>query len=166
MIVYRLTLPQYANDLSGTGASLFGGRWNSIGNPLIYTAQTSSLSILEHLVHIHGTESIRYVLSRIGINEHQVEDLKYSVSNTWELNEDETSEIGDAWLKNRSSPVLKVASVLNPLEYNFLINPNHPDLELKIENQDWFIYDRRLKKHKIFISTSSIPSKRYQLLLH
>ena len=32
MIVFRLSKAQFANDLSGKGAELVGGRWNSRGN--------------------------------------------------------------------------------------------------------------------------------------
>ncbi|WP_425390891.1 RES family NAD+ phosphorylase [Ekhidna sp.] len=147
MIVFRLTLPKYANDLSGMEAALYGGRWNSIGNFVLYTAQTSSLSILEHLVHITGADSIKYMLTKIevtgGINEITMDDLP----DNWQENEKITNSIGDEWTKKMSTPLLKVPSVINPLECNYLINPNHPDLKMEIMNQEWFIYDRRLVKN-------------------
>ncbi|MEQ8904549.1 RES family NAD+ phosphorylase [Ekhidna sp.] len=146
MIVYRLTLPKYANDLSGIGASLFGGRWNSSGNFMLYTAQTSSLSILEHLVHITGADSFKYLLLALIVDENQVADLRTPLPENWKSDENATSKIGDQWIKDQTSTILKVPSVINPLESNFLINPNHPDLQLEIVNQDWFVYDRRLMK--------------------
>ncbi|SNT26223.1 RES domain-containing protein [Ekhidna lutea] len=146
MIVYRLTLPKYADDLSGMGAALFGGRWNSIGNFMLYTAQTSSLSILEHLVHITGADSFKYLLLALNVDENQVEDLRTSLPENWKSDENTTSKIGDQWIKNQFSAILKVPSAINPLESNFLINPNHPDLKMEIVNQDWFVYDRRLMK--------------------
>lgn len=144
MIVYRLTLPQYANDLSGIGAALYGGRWNSIGNFVLYTAHASSLSILEHLVHITGAESIKYTLSEIEVNTSTIEEVADNLPKEWQENEKITAKIGDEWTRSMSSPVLKVPSVINPLEKNFLINPNHPLLEIEILRQDWFMYDRRL----------------------
>ena len=52
MIVFRITHQRYAADLSGHGAELYGGRWNSVGTPLLYTSTQRSLCILEHLVHL------------------------------------------------------------------------------------------------------------------
>jgi RES domain-containing protein len=39
-----------------------------------------------------------------------------------------TKTIGDNWIKDRKSAVLKVPSVIVPGEYNYLLNPTHPDI--------------------------------------
>lgn len=52
MRVYRLARKKYAKDLSGTGAKLNGGRWNSKGNEALYTAEHISLAKLEVAVHL------------------------------------------------------------------------------------------------------------------
>ena len=148
MIVYRLTLPKYANDLSG-GAALYGGRWNSVGNFVLYTAQTSSLSILEHLVQITGAASTKYVLSEINIPEISIAGLNTPLSDGWQSSEVETSRIGDKWVKEDSTPILRVPSIINPLEHNLLINLNHPELKLEIVTQEWFVYDQRLVRNQV-----------------
>src|SRR4051794_40588436 len=51
MIVYRLSRSQFKNDLTGTGARLAGGRWNSKGVPVVYTAESRALCALEIAVH-------------------------------------------------------------------------------------------------------------------
>ncbi|MEP1096699.1 MAG: RES domain-containing protein [Cyclobacteriaceae bacterium] len=148
MIVYRLTLPQYSSDLSGIGASMYGGRWNSIGSFVLYTAQTSSLSILEHLVHMQGAKNnSQYQLSILDIGNSPIQkvDLEFEELGTLKL----TQATGDDWLRSQVSPILMVPSVINPLERNYLINPNHPELELKIDSQEWFVYDDRLLKNSI-----------------
>jgi len=38
-----------------------------------------------------------------------------------------TQAIGDQWIKERTSAVLKVPSIVVPDEYNYLLNPAHPD---------------------------------------
>ncbi|HLR38131.1 MAG TPA: RES family NAD+ phosphorylase, partial [Chitinophagaceae bacterium] len=50
--LYRIAKCHYIDDLSGTGAKTYGGRWNSKGHPVIYTAGSRSLAALETLVHI------------------------------------------------------------------------------------------------------------------
>ena len=54
MIVYRIANEGYKSDISGEGAALYGGRWNSIGVKLLYTSQNISLTILESLVHFRS----------------------------------------------------------------------------------------------------------------
>lgn len=51
MITYRIVRQKYA-DLAGEGARLYGGRFNPIGIPAVYSSQSISLSLLEILVHI------------------------------------------------------------------------------------------------------------------
>jgi RES domain-containing protein len=36
-------------------------------------------------------------------------------------------ELGDRWLESRLSPVLQVRSAVVPQEFNYLLNPEHPD---------------------------------------
>ena len=52
MIVYRFCRKAYANDLSGRGAELNGGRWNSKGTAMIYTSPSRALCLVEIMVHI------------------------------------------------------------------------------------------------------------------
>ena len=54
MILYRIVKCAYA-DLNGTGARLFGGRWNSEGRPMVYLASSRSLATLEALAHLSPT---------------------------------------------------------------------------------------------------------------
>ncbi len=46
MLVYRVGKTRFAKDLTGEGARLNGGRWNNIGTPCIYTAESRALAIL------------------------------------------------------------------------------------------------------------------------
>ena len=68
--VYRFTPIQFIDDLSGRGAMLFGGRWNSIGLPAVYTSLTISLALVELFVHKDTFQDIKANhLMEITINE-------------------------------------------------------------------------------------------------
>ena len=49
MRVWRIARERY-DPLSGEGARLYGGRWNSPGRPVVYAAGHSALAVLEALV--------------------------------------------------------------------------------------------------------------------
>ncbi|MDX6710688.1 MAG: hypothetical protein QOH96_1704, partial [Blastocatellia bacterium] len=45
-----------AQAFDGEGARLYGGRWNSVGVRMVYTAGSLSLAVLEIFVHIENTD--------------------------------------------------------------------------------------------------------------
>ena len=56
-----------------------------------------------------------------------------------------TCKIDDTFIKEMKSAVLKVPSAVIPGEYNFLINPKHPDSNLiNIRSRQVFNFDSRL----------------------
>ena len=149
MIVYRFTPVQYSNDISGKGSRIYGGRWNSIGLPVVYTSTTISLSLLEILVYSASYDQLQNnILVRI-----EVPDIAGSVISgnalpaKW-LNElDYTRYIGDEFLIQKKSLLLRVPSAIIPEEYNILINPLHPDFKkVKISSAKKFEFDGRLFK--------------------
>ena len=145
---YRIANSKHASDLSGKGAYLFGGRWNSEGVSMLYTAESSSLSILEVLVYvsnkIFASKSILTLeIPLVSFREIPIDILsdgwnKFPASNY-------TKKIGDDWIKSMESLVLIVPSVVNPRERNILINPLHPLFsDVKIISEEVFSFDRRL----------------------
>ena len=58
--VWRITSNKFIKSaFNGEGARLFGGRWNSRGTPLIYTAESKSLAALEILVHLESPDLLQ-----------------------------------------------------------------------------------------------------------
>lgn len=147
MLVYRLAHPKYAKDISGYGSMMVPGRWNFKGHRILYTAQNSSLALLEYLAHTEGlTRRLPYQLITIEVpdNDLQVITLK-QLSATWRDDLIKTREIGTKWLNSGKSLTLQVPSVVNEDNCNFLINPEHERFEeVKILSMKEISFDKRL----------------------
>lgn len=151
MLVYRLCSRAYARDLSGTGASLYGGRWNPAGVRLLYTAGSISLACLGYLAHnFHVLASQRICLVKLRIDGSSIQTLSVNhLPAGW--NEKTftpaiAQKTGTAFVRNAKHYVLKVPSAIVPDEYNYLLNPLHPlHARTVIETvTDPFVLDSRL----------------------
>ena len=76
MDVYRISPCRYNSDLSGTGAAMYGGRWNSKGVYVVYTSSTPSLALLESVVHLPAIPREKYCLATIKIPEDKILEIK------------------------------------------------------------------------------------------
>ena len=150
MILYRLSKALFCNDLSGKGAELAGGRWNSKGNALLYTGETRALCTAEIAVHTPlGIVPADYYLSYLEIPD----NLEIVALNMEQLPKDwrsfphsgSTQLIGDQFIKNKNSLLLKVPSAVVQGEFNYLINPGHPDIyKVRLIKNEQFLFDERL----------------------
>ena len=117
--------PSYINRLDGEGAAKVGGRWN----PAFY---------------------LPYQLVVIEIDSSLCMDcttFSPAIPEGWATKpggEKITKDIGTAWLSEAKAPYLKVPSVHNPLEHNYLLSPKHSEFEAKIVNKHWYLYYDRL----------------------
>ena len=139
MLVWRLCREPYA-DLGGEGARLYGGRWNSPGRPLIYTASTAALAVLEIRVHLDLPPELLpddYVLVTIEASDLEIEDVTFMPA--------DQRVFGDTWIREQRTPVLRVPSVIVPENKNVLVNPSHPAaVGVHIVETRRFEFDRRL----------------------
>jgi RES domain-containing protein len=151
MIVYRLTQSRFSRDLSGRGARLFGGRWNHVGSPCIYSSESRALAVLEFTVNT-GLNEIPPALIMISIDtgSASIEEIAESrLPRGWQKSPalNSTKDFGTALLNAGKSAVIKIPSVIIPGEYNYLLNPLHKDAgKFKIIQWKDFIYDLRIKK--------------------
>ena len=147
MIVYRLSKAQYAQDLSGKGAELVGGRWNSRGNAMLYTSQSIALCVTEIAVHVPlGILPKDYQLIHIEIPDEDLLEMK-RLPKDWQSfpHSNSTQMIGDKFLKEHQHLVFKVPSAAVQGEFNFLINPRHKNFnQIKIVKIEDFNFDERL----------------------
>ncbi len=149
MIVYRFAAERYSYDISGEGARLYGGRWNSKGLPVIYTSLAISLSLLEILVYSASyDELLDNVLIRIEVPQMEVPSVSASaMSRNWQTDPYICQYLGNEFLLQKQSLLLKVPSAIVPEENNILINPLHPDFKkVKIISVKRFAFDGRLFK--------------------
>jgi RES domain-containing protein len=148
MIVYRFSRPHF-DALSGEGARLFGGRWNTKGKSVVYTSLNISLSLLELLIHSVSYEEIKTNnLAVIELPDDIVSEITLAqLKANWQNDEGYSKYIGDEFLSSQSLLLLKVPSVIIPEEKNILINPKHKDFKkIKIRSAKDFKFDVRLFK--------------------
>lgn len=153
MKLYRISTAEYIDDLSGTGAKLYGGRWNMKGTPLLYCSENTSLAILEILVHFDGlTVPKNLKLLQLELDEEQIQN--FSVAKFNRIRKAKNAEFqfkaaGEEWIKNEKSLALKVPSIITTNEFNILLNPKHKNFKmLKKKKISTLELDERLFKMK------------------
>ena len=139
-----------ANDVSGTGAAKYPGRWNLEGQYVIYAAPSIALAVLETAAHINdgGLPLNRYVV-RI-----EVPDMAWD-QRTIRMREDlpvgwdaipasmTAVSIGAAWYESGASLLLRVPSVIVPREAVLVIHGKHPMSDsVRAEALERFEYNR------------------------
>ena len=126
-----------ADDLSGTGAAIAGGRWNPVGVPVVYSASSIALATLEKAVH---TASHMALVNAFLV---MITVPRPCWARRTTIDEDDlprhwdaippvaaTAKLGGRWVDSHSSLLLDVPSAIVPEERNVLINPAHPDARL------------------------------------
>lgn len=157
MKVYRIEREKYLKTtLQGIGAALTEGyRWNSLNTYLVYTAASRALATLEVSVHLDLSEDLptdrHYVEieipDEVEITELSIDDMPEG----WDSRPPqlETQYIGDDFVQQNNGAVLKVPSCIVPPEYNYLINPQHPDAKkIKVIATTKLVFDNRIKPAK------------------
>ncbi|MGO3181326.1 MAG: RES family NAD+ phosphorylase [Aequorivita sp.] len=152
MRVFRLSREKYANDLSGKGAAIFGNRWNSKGVEMLYTAESRALAMAEVLVHLSlAALPDDYMMIEIEVSDSiKVELLDFnSLDENWNTNplDLQTQKMGDTFIRSKEKCVLKVPSAVVKGDFNYLLNPNHTEINrIKIKSITKFPFDKRVFK--------------------
>jgi RES domain-containing protein len=132
-----------SDAFSGKGAATYPGRWNEPGTPVVYTASSVALAVLETLVHTHDRRVLngRFSLFEVQIPAELISDPVLP-SDLGEIKT--TRQIGSQWIKKATHPSLRVPSIITG-EPNYILNPNHPDfLKIEITDPRIFRFDQRL----------------------
>lgn len=141
-----------ATDLTGGGAKLTGGRWNSKGIPVVYASTTIALATLETMVHLGGHLEVRNAfLVRIDVPAVVWVAREYisaaDLDPTWIATPPGSTsiEFGDRWLQTANAPLLMVPSAIIPEECNILISPLNPKVQsMTATAVRQYIYDGRI----------------------
>jgi RES domain-containing protein len=141
-----------ADDLSGKGAEITGGRWNDKGKPLIYTSSSRSLAGLETIVHLNagGLPLNRYLIEVLipdaaWAAARVITDKSAPVGWDAEPASKTASDFGNDWIDSNATLLLIVPSVVVPDESNVLINPRHVDMrDVRVRKVRKWLYDPRL----------------------
>lgn len=149
MRLFRITKREFAEDLSGQGSFLYGGRWNYKGRRMLYASENASLALLENLVHLQGFRILPdLVLVEMEFEPTRTENLSVpDLPDDWRKNpgQDALKELGSDFLDDMKFPALVVPSVVMPRDNNVLINPLHPESAgIKIVRTEKFSPEGRL----------------------
>jgi RES domain-containing protein len=129
---------------SGFGAAKQGGRWNSPGQQIIYTATSLAGAKLELLAQggAFGLMPKGYGYVIVAVPD-GVEIKRYPRRRPPKL-EYESQGYGDEWANSLVSSILLVPSAASPGDWNALINPLHPDFKrLVVGKERKLIWDKR-----------------------
>jgi RES domain-containing protein len=130
-IVWRITTARRARSaFSGEGARLYGGRWNPKGVPIVYTAESRALAMLEMLVQdepLHARYAVIPATLPDGLAIERLDRTKLPPD--WRLPQRvaDLQAMGAEWAASRRAAVLAVPSAVLPEELNYLLNILHPD---------------------------------------
>lgn len=149
MRVYRICRIAH-RELDGEGALLYGGRWNSPGRPVVYTSSSLSLAALEYLIHIEAEDAPSDLVALIIDlpDDSTIESVDAAaLPRDWEKTAEPQAckEIGDRWVRERRSLLLRVPAAPVPEEPNLLINPQHREARrVRTVAERPFFFDPRL----------------------
>lgn len=154
MRVYRIEREKYLSDtLRGIGAAMNEGfRWNSLHTYMVYSSESRALAMLEISVHLDLNEDMpvdRYFVEIEIPGDVEILELPAAVlPEHWDAKPPirETQLIGDDFIAQKQGAVLRVPSAIVQQEFNYLINPNHPDAEkIRVASVVRLVFDNRLR---------------------
>jgi RES domain-containing protein len=134
---------------SGEGGLYYSGRWHSVGQRIVYLAESAAGALIESLVHLELDETRlprSYSLLEIDAPGNvEVETINVLDVSDWKSRPAVTRGLGDEWLRARRTAMARVPSAIAPNTWNVLINPDHPDaVKIRVLQVVRAEYDPRL----------------------
>jgi RES domain-containing protein len=131
---WRIVKRRYLDQaFDGEGARIHGGRWNSPGQRAVYLSESRALATLEVLAGLRSLVPLaHYALIGVRFDAALVTEIAWEdLPESWASSPPgpATQSLGDRWLSERRSVVLRVPSVVLPAEHNYVLNPLHVDFQ-------------------------------------
>lgn len=149
MVVYRIGRTKWIDKLNGEGSRKWAGRWNHVGKPCIYTAESRALALLEYSVNTKADDIPRFLsIATIEIPDDFIDNPVSELPGDWRDSQVyfSTQEYGSKLLKSRKCAIIRYPSVIISKEFNYVLNPLHKDSKLfKIVDVEDLVYDIRIK---------------------
>lgn len=150
MRIWRICRERFAAEaFTGSGARIFGGRWNSRGVAMVYASSSLALAAIELFVHLEANqqpEDMVAIAATLPAGEPSQrlnsEDLP---RHWWGDDFGPLRDLGDKWIRDKTSLAIEVPSAALRMEWNVLVNPQHPAIaKMKIEKPQPFRFDARM----------------------
>jgi len=117
---------------------------------VVYTSGTLSLAALEYLVHVDSDilpDALVSVRATIpdSLKMETIHTANFPVCGKDKIIPGGLQQLGTHWANHAKSPVLKVPSVVIEHEWNYVLNPLHPDFsKISWDAGRGFSFDPRL----------------------
>lgn len=144
MQLWRLYREAHGPGLDGIGGLHAAGRWHELGRRVVYFGATAAIVVLEKLAHIDpAVLPADLVLARFE-GDVSVEDVLTGEAD--DINDiTQTRARGERFFEEQKACVLRVRSVVVPEEYNYMLNPLHPEAaDIQVVEFRHFTFDGRL----------------------
>ena len=119
---------------------------------MVYTADYLATAALELMVNMIDYSEMfqHYIRFKVDIPSSLITELKpENITKSWQQSPAPVNvqTIGDDWVKNRTSAVLKAPSAVISEHHSYLLNPQHKDFsKIRINKPRSFSFDSRLIK--------------------
>lgn len=149
MRLYRLGKFPYIQDTTGQGGLYYSGRWHEKGVQILYTSGHLSLAKLEVLANSPSLPRNYFALTleipdatpfqKVTVDQLPAnwQEMPYPL---------ELAQLTRAWMEEGAFWIMRVPSAHAPTEWNYLLNPLHPDhQQLRVVALEPHPFDARLK---------------------
>ena len=147
MLLYRIIFAKYAEAKFASGDS---GRWNTDGQPVLYTSTSPALAMAEVMAHRLGQG---YLTAGYSLITFEVPDSiacqeirRSELPDDWRLFSSYavSQPLGSTWFRKQQTLLLRVPSAVVPGDTNVVVNAMHPDYALLQEQgREPFPFDER-----------------------